>query len=293
MVQVDVFWSFALGAGFASAASRQIQRADKDGDYKLGDDPFFVKNLVYLACLFAPSGIYLLWQFTGWETMYFWTGQVTTGWYHYERALPAWLVVLFAITNVTQGILGYWWASVYIRRRRLLAANLLWIAGYFCMFFILVHGWDGHGYVRFFTRDLAHWDRMFDPATGAVNHPFGPWMAIKWMLLAPVAWTLYAMGVIMLPLLFYWIGQWSKSGLELIPANGKPAPEATWSDLVKTVLRLVFVHTLGAAILFSVLIHGLGFWIALIIFAALAWLVWLRPGGLLRREIGRFTREEL
>ncbi len=291
MVQVDVFWSFALGAGFASAASRQIRKADEEGGYRMTEDPYFVKNLLYLACLFAPSGIYLLWQFTGWETMYFWTGQVKTGLYHYERVLPAWLVTLFAITNVTQGILGYWWASVYARRNQLFRAHLLWIAGYFCMFFILVHGWDGHGYVRFFTRDLAQWDATFDASTGAVTHEFGPLMALKWAVFAPVAWTLYVMGVIMLPLLFYWIGDWAKTGYELVPAEQRPAPVSR-NDLIKIILRLVFIHTLGAAIMFSVLIHFLGFWIALVLFAALAYAVWLRPGGKLREEIARFTGQE-
>jgi hypothetical protein len=290
MVEVDVFWSFALGAGFASAAARQIRKADQEGGYRMTEDPYFVKNLLYLACLFAPSGLYLVWKFTGWETMYFWTGQAQTGLYQYERVLPAWLVTLFAITNVTQGILGYWWASVYARRNQLFRANLLWIAGYFCMFFILVHGWDGHGYVRFFTRDLDQWDAMFDASTGAVNHPCALGMAIKWAVLAPVAWTLYAMGLIMLPLMFYWIGDWAQAGYEHA-ADPKPAPAAR-GDLIKTVLRLAFIHTLGAAILFSLLIRYLGFWIALVAFAALAYGVWLRPGGLLRNEIARFTGQE-
>jgi hypothetical protein len=292
MVEVDVFWSFALGAGFASAAARQIRGQDKDGGYKLLHDPYFTRNLIYLACLFAPSGIYLLWQFTGWETMYFWTGQVKTGLYHYERVLPAYLVVLFAITNVTQGILGYWWASVCVRQGKYFYAHLLWIAGYFCMFFILVHGWDGHGYVRFFTKDLAQWDSIYNPATGAVTHPFGLWMALKWAVTAPVAWTLYAMGVIMLPLLFYWISDWARSGFELGEVDEERAAATTGKALTSTVLRLVFAHALGAAIVFSILIHLIGFWIALLAFAVIAYGVWLRRGGLLHGEVGRITLEK-
>jgi len=294
MVQVDVFWSFALGAGFAAAAARQLKKADEDeGGLKLLENKYFTKSLIYVACLFAPSGIYLVWRFTGWETMYFWTGHTEPGIYDYERALPAWLVTLFAITNVTQGILGFWWASAYAKRNELFKANLLWIAGYFFMFFILVHGWDGYGYVRFFTRDVAEWNSMFNQSTGVVTHPFGLWMAIRWAFTAEVAWTLYAMGVVLLPLLFYWIGAWAKQGYALADVDQDRARETSSCDLIKIVLRIVFVHTLGAAIVASILIHLLGWIIGAVMFAVVAYVVWLRPGGLARNELSRLTLEEL
>ena len=37
-----------------------------------------------------------------------------------------------------------------IRQKKVYEANLLWIAGYFGLFFVLIHGWDGTGYERFF-----------------------------------------------------------------------------------------------------------------------------------------------
>ena len=45
----------------------------------------------------GAGGVYLLWAFPDWETM-----QVA----HSHASLLPWLVTVFAITNVTQGMLG-------------------------------------------------------------------------------------------------------------------------------------------------------------------------------------------
>jgi hypothetical protein len=90
MVEVDVFWSYGIGAGFAFASSRR----DRSKPLRAAlDSTCFRDTLLFLACAFAPSGVALLWQFPGWETMYLGT-----------RELPHWLVALFAATNITQEI---------------------------------------------------------------------------------------------------------------------------------------------------------------------------------------------
>src|SRR5659263_783927 len=121
MVEVDVFWSYSIGASFALASFRQLRKMRKesgaDGTYDLKDmldvkkiareiekgdsafnNEYFVKTLLFLSLLFVPSGSNLLWSNPNWETM-----QVGS----YET-IPGWLVSGFTITNVTQGILGYW-----------------------------------------------------------------------------------------------------------------------------------------------------------------------------------------
>ena len=98
MVQVDVFWSYAIGAGFAAAAAEQIRKKEAAGEFRLLENASFARALIFLGALFAPSGICLLWAFPGWETMY-----VARTW----DDIPAWLVAAFAVTNVTQGILGF------------------------------------------------------------------------------------------------------------------------------------------------------------------------------------------
>src|SRR5919106_6278859 len=108
MVQVDVFWSYGLGATFAVASSRQILArrraaaleseelppgaAERVGPptHSRWRDPYLMRTLLFLALVFAPSGVYLVWEFPSWETMH-------VG----DSGMPAWLITTFAITNVT------------------------------------------------------------------------------------------------------------------------------------------------------------------------------------------------
>jgi hypothetical protein len=270
MVQVDVFWSFALGAGFAASASRQLQKEDKPFESK-----YFVKTLLYLSIFFVPSGATLLWGFPEWETM-------QAGTY---RTIPAWLVMLFSITNVTQGILGYWVAYRFVKAGNTYAALLMTLLGYFCMFFILVHGWDGTGYQRFF---YTCWWWGADQCALWRKGDMHFW---KW-LVGPVALTLYAMGAVMMPLLFHWMSDWIKSGYDLGGINVAKARETSRRDLVNIILRLVFIHTLGGAIAASFLVRYLGWILGPIVFAALTYLVLVRPGGLTHREAERLILPE-
>ena len=124
-------------------------------------------------------GSRLLWAFPDWETMH---AAQTHG------DLPAWLVASFAITNVTQGLLGFWVVDQLIAHGRTYLAWLQPLVGYFGMFFILAFGWDGKGYQRFFSPDHADFVAWS-----------GDWTA--W-LTSDVALTLLGMGVILMPVLF-------------------------------------------------------------------------------------------
>lgn len=270
MVQVDIFWSFALGAGFAASAARQLAQEDKPFESK-----YFVKTLLYLSLFFVPSGATLLWGFPEWETM-----QVGT-----YKIIPAWLVMLFTLTNVTQGILGYWLAYRCIRAGKLYAALLLCLIGYFCMFFILVHGWDGTGYQRFFYSCTWYGAEQCALWSNGQIHFF------KW-LVSPVALTLYAMGVVMMPLLFHWMSSWLKEGYALAKVDKDKAERTSRKAIVNTILRLVFIHTLGGAIAASFMVRYLGWVLGLIGFAVLAFVILLRQGGLTHREFVRLTLEE-
>ncbi len=194
MVQVDVFWSYAIGAGFAASAAKQLKK-EYDSTPRRGtfSSPYFVYTVVFLACLFAPSGIYLLWHFPQWETM-----QVAAS----RSSLPAWLVMLFAITNVTQGILGYWVAHIFIRKGKFGAAWLQVLIGYFFMFFILIYGWDGTGWQRFLYDASMHQGKLWSPGLydGAA------------FLTSHVAFTLYGMGIIIGPFLLYPMIRWMREG---------------------------------------------------------------------------------
>jgi len=135
MVQVDIFWSYGLSAGAALAAAQEVTTAPKWWDNKS-----FLFTTLWTACVFAPSGIYLLWSFPGWETMF-----VAKD----HSSLPAWLVTLFAVTNVTQGILGFYVTSYLLRKGHIRAAVWQPIWAHAAMLFVLIFGWDGQGYRRF------------------------------------------------------------------------------------------------------------------------------------------------
>jgi hypothetical protein len=266
MVQVDVFWSYAIGAGFAVAATRHIarsaatSRSTADRWQRL-NSPYWVATVLYCALLFAPSGVYLLWAFPDWETM-----QVA----HNHASLPAWLVTIFAITNITQGMLGYWVAARLIRSGHRYAAFLQAGLGYFGMFFILVHGWDGRGYQRFFSADrevFQAWPRS--PSIGEALDRIGRWFT------SPVALTLAGMSVIVFVLLWM-MCDWLRDGYRQDDVVGGP----TAPVIVGVTLGSVFVVTLGSAIAASVLIHLLGWWIGVPAAMALIWfgVVWPRTG---------------
>jgi len=102
------------------------------------------------------------------------------------REMPHWLVALFAATNVTQGLLGFAVTRWLLARNHPFAAYLQWVLGYTAMFFILVHGWDGSGYQRFFSPTSA-------------DLPGWTWnTALRW-LNCPVAHTLEVEGLFIVP----------------------------------------------------------------------------------------------
>jgi len=278
MVQVDVFWSYGIGAGLALAASRQLAAAPASGggggastaeDYAPFNNRFFMTALVYLSVFFAPSGVYLLWAFTSWETMHVW-----------DKTLHPLVVTAFAVTNVTQGIIGFRVTCGLARAGRLYPAFLQMVAGYFFMFFILVHGWDGTGYRRFFSAtrgDFLGWE--------VSNVP-------EWFL-SPVAVSLYVMGAVIIPVLLYYTAKWIKEGYALAAGGGDlKGGEAGYAEIMALFLCVVFVCALGAAIAASLAIHWMG-WVPGAAAALIAmYLVCLRRGGLFHWFYRRLMRAD-
>ncbi len=284
MVQVDVFWSYGIGAGFATAAARQLAvRTGRPGTTGRWSDPYLMATVLYCAVLFAPSGAWLLWGFPDWETM-----QAARD----HASLPAWLVALFAATNVSQGVLGYWVARRLIASGRVYAAFLQAGIGYAGMFFILFHGWDGRGYQRFFSADrstFATWPER--PGAGDAFSRAGEWLA------SPVALTLYGMGIVLVPVMLAVMAGWIRSGQR---AAGAAAPSGA-GRILGAVLVAVFGVALGTAVAASVLVHLLGWWIGVPAAVALAALLVVRRGGAAHRAFealglpdqGGPTRREL
>ena len=195
----------------------------------------------------------------------------------WDRGISPLLVVAFAITNVTQSILGFWLAWRCIRKGRGYHSYLHFVGAYFCMFFILVHGWDGTGYQRFFS------------STRAGFEAWSPSNITAWFS-SDVAVTLYVMGVFLIPPLLYFSAAWLKRGFELDASID--ASRAGMGRLMALFLVSVFVCGLGSAIVSSLLIHYIGPVVGIIIFIVAAYFLRLRKGGLFHRVYRALTMSE-
>jgi hypothetical protein len=250
MVQVDVFWAYGIGAGFGIASA--YEKTASPGMKGVWESPRFRDSMLFQSLVFVSSGFVLLWCFPSWETMH-------VG----SRELPGWLVAAFAVTNMTQAILGFGLARWLAMTGRPYAGFLQWLLGYFLMFFILVHGWDGTGYIRFFSA-RPEWIPGWTPAR------VGEWFK------SDVAITLAIMGIFVVPPVIGWMSKW--------PAEDRPGRIESPRWLRSTsVLLMLIVGMPGCAVVASVLVRYLGWIAGSGVFAALAWVALVRKGGLIHR----------
>ncbi|WP_433333441.1 hypothetical protein [Spirillospora sp. CA-294931] len=199
MMQVDTFWSYALGSGFALAAAPQL-RARATGRRTPGSiwaNPYLTATVIFMSTLFVPMGVCLLWLAPGWETMY-------AGW----KTMPAWLVgAAFALYGIT-AVAGFLVTERLLVRRRDRAAAASMALAYVAFWFTMLHGWDGTGYRRAFSvshdRLLTWDDRQLLDRLGEV-------------LTAPVGLSLLAMGVPFLGVLIFLVSRWRTQGRALEP----------------------------------------------------------------------------
>jgi hypothetical protein len=186
MVQVDVFWSYGLASGLALAAAPHIKKEENPWLNK-----YFVLTAAWITLFFAPSGIYLLWQFPYWETMFLAQN---------KDSIPAWLVVIFSVTNVSQGVLGYYVTYRLLRKGKDRAALFQTIWSHLAMGFILIYGWDGSGWTRFTYSGTG--DEWFSGVPYRWTQFFS----------SPVFFTLVVMGLILIPTYAYLVRSW-RTGL--------------------------------------------------------------------------------
>ncbi len=281
MVQVDVFWAYGLGATLAAVSGRQLIKEDSPFINK-----YFVAALCFLALIWNNTGVLLLLRHPSWESM-----QVFENLY----SIPPFLFLAFGITNITQGILGFWVSYKLIQNGRHYLANLNWLLGYFCMFFILIYGWDGHGLDRFlYDRD------MFGGVAWTPGAGFAAGAGLKFAL-SSVAMTLYFDAIFLIPPLAYMISKWTAETTKLdenlsdslLPSH--PAITAAWHIFI--VFGIGF--TSAALASFCVWIvnplvgHIASYLIGLPLFFVLAYFLLYRPGMPVYLAFRQIIPEEL
>lgn len=235
MVQVDVFWAYGLGASLGAMAGRQLKEEERPFYTH-----FFVKTLIFLSLFWAPTGLLLLLTHPSWECM-----QVPNT----LSDLPPWVILGFGITNITQGILGFWITVQLFKKDHYYLAHLNWLAGYLGMFFILVYGWDGLGWDRFlYDRDMFSGSPAWHVGLGLTVMER---IAFLW---SSVAMTLYIDGLILLPPLFFLYYHFDQTESERIEAvTGRKIPQFIVRG--SAIFAIIFVVGLGSAMGAAYTVH--------------------------------------
>lgn len=304
MVQVDVFWAYGLGASLALAAGPKLATMKKTLESR-----YMVWTALFLALVWSPTGMLLLIRHPSWETM-----QAAENF----LSMNEFVVLAFGITNVTQGILGFWIGCKLVQKRQFYFANLNWMLGYFAMFFILVYGWDGLGYDRFFyDRDMLQDSPAWEPGAGTDATLVGTVLAALKFITSSVSITLYLDGIYLLPpfaaLMFLW-------HRESVAEHGRYL--SFWGDgpvMLGAYLFAVFVVCLGAAIFCAFVVNQVGallgvgehvaralgeipastsahiasYFIGIPLALLVLWLVVLKPGGIVNKLLSTWCLDRL
>ncbi len=237
MVEVDVFWAYGLGGTLAAAAGKQLAKYEQPML-----SPYFIKTVLFLALIWAPTGMLLLLKHPSWETM-----QAADS----LAKMPPWLVLCFGITNITQGILGFWVGAKLLQHRHYYLVHLNWLAGYVGMFFILLYGWDGLGFDRFlYDRDLFAGE-AWTPGSGiAMGFDF---------IFSSVATTLYIDGIFLIPALLYFFVSWHHENLSIesharITARVAGMPKQSIQQTIIFYFAAVYVVGFGSAAFMAIVV---------------------------------------
>jgi hypothetical protein len=262
------------------------------------ESKYFVATALCLSLCWAPTGMLLLLRHPSWETM-----QVADAF----QSISEWLVLGFGITNVTQGLLGFWVGLRLLRRGQGYLAQLNWLFGYFGMFFILLYGWDGLGYDRFlYDRDMLPGSPAWYPGVATAA---GVLPALWRFLRSGVAGTLYLDGAYLLPPFFWLFAGWIRDSHR---QKGGPLPSPVF--LSAHYLGGVLLIALGCAAACAVGVRGVAYllgvgdhvargrgevppataahvasyFIGLPLSLAALWFTVLRPGRLASRYLSTF-----
>lgn len=260
-VQAAPLWAYGIGATFAVAAGRQLQwwersvRGEGVRTRSRAANPYLALTLLHAALLLAPTGVYVLWQNPAWSTMHVARGHdgVWAGF------------ALFQVASVVVGaLLGFLAARLFV-----LVGDGYWgylqaVAGYFLLFFTLIHGWDGTGYERLLSADpaaFADWS-----AKGVVNGALA--FATSGTFLAVLIFGTAVIGTMLLAEIGWLVEGWRLPGAA---ADLKVPRVIAVAIAGAGVYGLPFAGAVGA----SVLVRLLGWWAGLGVFALVAGVVLL------------------
>eukprot|EP01059_Diplonema_ambulator_P000998 TRINITY_DN1076_c4_g1_i1.p1 TRINITY_DN1076_c4_g1~~TRINITY_DN1076_c4_g1_i1.p1 ORF type:complete len:326 (+),score=60.02 TRINITY_DN1076_c4_g1_i1:140-979(+) len=182
MIQVDVFWSYAMGAFFACCAGPALVNSKNTTE-----NWYFAYTIMFLSLIFAPSGVFLLSRNPGWESMFVFDRES----FGARKLTDAFIPTAFGFTNVALGLLGFWVSRKLMAANRRGIATYLWMSAYMGMFSIL-----GFGYGRFLYQGTIE-----DWRAGKQTH-------IKDIFTFEITQVILAMGIFVAPGLLYPVLAW-------------------------------------------------------------------------------------
>lgn len=260
-VQAAPLWAYGIGATFAVAAGRQLQwwersvRGEGVRTRSRAANPYLALTLLYAALLLAPTGMYLLWQNPAWSTM-----QVAGD----HDGVWAGFALLYVACVVVGALLGFLAARLFVLVGAGYWAYLQAVAGYFLLFFTLVHGWDGRGYQRLLSVDpraFAGWSADGAAGDSPVNRCLA--FVTSGTFLALLVFGTAVMGTMLLAEIGWLVEGWRLPGAA---ADLKVPRVVAVAIAGAGVYVLPFAGALGA----SVLVRLLGWWLGAGLFAVAA-----------------------
>ncbi|MET9853044.1 hypothetical protein ABZY57_08870 [Streptomyces sp. NPDC006450] len=260
-VQAAPLWAYGIGATFAVAAGRQLQwwersvRGEGVRTRSRAADPYLALTLLYAALLPAPTGAYLLWQNPAWSTM------------HVARdhdGVWAGFALFYGASVVVGALLGFLAARLFVLVGAGYWGYLQAVAGYFLLFFTLIHGWDGTGYERLLSADpraFAGWSADGDAGESVVNQCLA--FATSGTFLAVLIFGTAVIGTMLLAEIGWLVEGWRLPGAA---ADLKVPRVLAVAIAGAGVYGLPFAGAVAA----SVLVRLLGWWAGIGAFALLA-----------------------
>ena len=290
MLQFDNIWSYGIGSSFALASFRQLRKLrgesgsaeerygpkdllnvgrmvkELDSAGAAFNNEYFMKNLAFLSLLFVPCAVTNLWADPSWESMH--VGD-------YDN-IQNWMVAVFGVTLMTQGMLGFWTTYNYLMRGKYYRAALQTVLGYAGFFSSVLVGWDRKGYQRFFSKDPEAFENW------KWSNVFG------WLAEEPDVRILGAFGIAFVPLMLFWLSGWLVEGYEM---DTEAEPEESPGDRrlemakVSSLLLSVVGMSIGISAMAAALVSRLGWAKGLASFGALSAPVLLGVGPWLTKKV--------
>jgi hypothetical protein len=221
MVQVDIAWAYGVGASFAVVGQRYLRERSlarwRDGFLTAP----YLHVLFFGLLILGPLTAQLLWSFPDWQLMY-----------AFDLPPSGWLVAGILVVMQLAASAGYAVSWTLLRAQRLYLAYLNFIAGYFLLFFGIVYGWDGTGYQRLLSANRASLEGW-------------TWADAQDWLQSDIVATYNIQMLILVPYLLFIASRWIARD---------SVPRRNQLLIVGQLIVLVFVATLGSALLASVVL---------------------------------------